>query len=1069
MTKLKIMRYVLLLVIILTSYLNVGAQTTLRLKDKNRTTKAPRHSTVENTFNNKYKKSYSKQKRAIAQDTLYCTLTKKQHGWFSPLDTVSAETAKHCSKVFRFTKKNRAGKWCRMETLNGYGKYIYGIFSPYILNVWAAESDSSANKEWVEKLGTSCIYDFVSDPTGETIIQERVCDEKHNIVYIYSRTRISDNKYIGSYKDSYGLPAEMRKDKNYTYGTLVKLTEDKWGNDSIVEYMDAKGINKSNSDGVAMTAYTYDKYGCHLRKLSCNAKGKPILDNWGNCSVEYTYDKNHNIVSSVYLDDKLKNMRMPEVRAVGAEANAMKTLWKYDKYRRLIETAFYDNENKPDTNKWGAHRICTTFNERGFIIRTDGYDLKGELTQSDNNSGTSSTSYKYDGEGRETDIAWYDKKGNYVSTDGYLCRRHFEYDSTGNETLEQSWCMVDGKEKESYCHKKGANNKYAKYNDGSYQIDSIDVKGRTVYIVKYDKNGHLIKGADTWAKYTSEYKDSPYGCVNESNYYDENENPVDSGCAKQIVVVDSVGHTTLTSRYDNNGNLIETYKHNFNSDFSKVLIQTDMNAFGNICRAGGTSTVRYYKANMLYNQKGGFVSYIGKDEFDEPDYIGGDILYYYRNLNVSGFRDYDEDNKEITGVKSFRDLCPKVMSLEITDSIGYKKGLKDNDVIIKYGDYVASLDSMSYDDFKSEWALRCVLDADKNKQMVVFRIDPITLKYGLVRIDNLCGAPSDNGFMAHVRFLTQKQKKRIMETAKQDTEVYAQIVALMNGEKDERRSHDVVLGFSEMYLKDRYEPYPKTVKDPTILLGACVKDYGQYWVADKMDQNFLKNILSYRQTHSNSPTMNFYLTKNLHDIIDLKVTQQYAKFNVISYNVNDSDYNKILKLTNTVNKQIETQKTSQQFKVKDIVRPWLSAHEDSTISTIDYLDLVKDGTYNSRIKVKMKENVTGNIYLLMECSLQMKGTWSTFGSVLSLNESKDDTKISLDSLTIEGYNGDDKETILIQAKEYAKQNESGFLNTVKSTCSIANAQYVIVRASSKELVLKDGTEETIYVRTKKQQ
>lgn len=58
--------------------------------------------------------------------------------------------------------------------------------------------------------------------------------------------------FVGSYKDSYGLPAEMRKDPTYSYGTLVKLTEDQWGNDSIVEYIDSKGKAKPNSDDAAM-------------------------------------------------------------------------------------------------------------------------------------------------------------------------------------------------------------------------------------------------------------------------------------------------------------------------------------------------------------------------------------------------------------------------------------------------------------------------------------------------------------------------------------------------------------------------------------------------------------------------------------------------------------------------------------------------------------------------------------------------------------------------------------------------------------------------------------------------
>ena len=124
------------------------------------------------------------------------------------------------------------------------------------------------NKDWAEKVETACIFEYIADPTGENLIQERVYDKDKNVICIYSRTPIGKDKtgrqqFIGSYKDCYGLPAEMRRDttNTYTYGTLVMLTEDKWGNDSVIEYMDAKGRKKVNSDSADVEVYVYDKVG----------------------------------------------------------------------------------------------------------------------------------------------------------------------------------------------------------------------------------------------------------------------------------------------------------------------------------------------------------------------------------------------------------------------------------------------------------------------------------------------------------------------------------------------------------------------------------------------------------------------------------------------------------------------------------------------------------------------------------------------------------------------------------------------------------------------------------------
>ena len=100
------------------------------------------------------------------KDTLYCTRTKKQNGWFAPLDTISKEVASHRNHCFRFTNKNQAGNWSRMESIDGYGNYVKETMNPYILKLGSSKTDQDANQEWIEKLKTICIYEFIADYSG---------------------------------------------------------------------------------------------------------------------------------------------------------------------------------------------------------------------------------------------------------------------------------------------------------------------------------------------------------------------------------------------------------------------------------------------------------------------------------------------------------------------------------------------------------------------------------------------------------------------------------------------------------------------------------------------------------------------------------------------------------------------------------------------------------------------------------------------------------------------------------------------------------------------------------------
>ena len=366
-------------------------------------------------------------------DTVYSIGTRKQHGWFEPNGILTKEQAAHRHATCRFTRRNARGRWCKMETINAYGGYTPGLSNPYVLKLGSVESDSLANKEWAERAKTACIFEFVPDPSGENIVQERAYDKDMNVVYIYSRTPFSSDslgprQYIGAYKDIYGLPAEMRQQPGYTYGTLVLLTEDRWGNDSIVQYLDARGRAKPNSEGVAMEAYIYDERGNCLRQQSRDAQGNLVIDNWGNCGVEYTYDTLSLQKSALYMDDRWRPMRMPGLRENKDTEGVFKVLFEDDSYGRLTEHIHVTPENKPDTSADGIHRYVLGYDERGNTVSTKSYGLDGRLKT--NKYGYAVALQEYDSCGRVTEIRLYDRDDRSINS---LTRRQWSYDNEGKQ------------------------------------------------------------------------------------------------------------------------------------------------------------------------------------------------------------------------------------------------------------------------------------------------------------------------------------------------------------------------------------------------------------------------------------------------------------------------------------------------------------------------------------------------------------------------------------------------------------------------------------------------------------
>lgn len=1011
-------------------------------------------------------------------DTVYCTRTKKQYGWFAPMDTISRECMLHQRVSFRFTHRYPSGRWGKMETVDNQGNLVPGYMSPYILKTASADSDSKANADWAAKLKTSCVYEFIADPSGKQIIQERAYDKWGNIVYVYSRVPFREKEdeknsrqyIIGSYKDCYGLPAEMRKDSLFTYGTLVRLTEDRWGNDSIVEYIDAKGKPKLNSDSVAMEVFICDRYGRLLKQQSRDEYGNLTIDNWGNCGNEYVWSADNEVISATSMDDNWQPMRMPDRRRIENGVGVIKTVYGYDSWKRQVEEAYYTADDVADCDKYGVHRFTYEYDDKGRIRRVTGFDIDGNLAESA--SGIAVTEYTYDDAGRNTGIVFLDKDRKPYSKPEYPSRVLYAYDDAGNMIQEKRYTVYDGKETLGYEYRVGENYRYTRWSDNAMGVDSLDAEGRLVRQVYTDWEGNLLDEGFGYAINEITYVPRPYGNDITSSYYDKNKELCDpgNGWAVKEMQSDTISRKNNIRLYDQERRLTATYAEIYDKNGFHIG-EDDANAFGITCRAGGVSSVRHYRALIGYSGNGNsFSTLIGRDEFGEPDYISSPwAIYYYMKLSAKGNNlSMDENSQVITDQGKFKDQCPKMMTIEVTDSAAYRAGLRDNDVILLDGDYavdVFALDSVlvSCDDFVRNWTVHSVLDGNRNRSMVVFRIDPETLEYGLVKIGNLKGSPSELGYLAHIRYLTRKQLKRIQACVKDNMESDNPLVRKQDlAGMDYSGDNMMIMAFTDMYRDVRHCPYAREVTDPSILLGACMNEGNMTWKFGEKSSDSFEKILATRQMRTSAyPVQHFYLTRNGKDIIDLKNEEENVRTNWMDIYVSDEVCRKLSALSRKATTQLAGEMADvPRLDKKDLVDNWTLRLSGSGHVPRAQMSLLKDGTMKGYIERYDSIEYNGG-HALFRIRQNLDGQWADNGRILEFTY-PEDNRLDLECIGLSGVDANLKARSLALVNKYAGENPQYYLNKMSFKTL---GRFVYVKDLSKDrLVIDDGTADglTLY-------
>ena len=806
-----------------------------------------------------YPRPRKTQAAAAAADTVYSRNFTKRNGWIIPMGEISQEQMSHRNQSFRFTRRNSRGHWLRVDAVDSYGRLQEGIFDPYLIKMGNTDADGGADRQWVERLKHTAILEIVPDVGGERVVQERVYDSAHNIVYIYTVTPIGTDslghpRYVGTYRNAIGHFADMRPDTTgtYTYGTLVMLTHDRCGHDSIVEFMDAKGLKRPNADGVAMESRVYDDAGDCVLIRSHDAEGRPVHDLVSNCGTGLVY-ADHQLIQMTYLDTLGRPMILNPPYSLDSRG-VSSVILTHDRHGRQTGFSYADTCGRPIAAANGLGRCAAEYDGRGNPIEMTYFGIDGRpIVPVDGFAAIIRN--RFDHRGRLLQSDYLDAQDLPVSKDGYYCREVREYDDDSDVPALLQTFTTDGHSiRRSYCSERRPWGIRVVYSDGSSQIDSIDRRGNTTYTGYFAPDGSPAD-VGAWAtmhrRYTYGQSTTEYTEV----FRSANGSLATSGHAFKKASIDSVAGTEYIRRFRADSVLFDATILCHSPGYGPVTHEINVNRFGRPSRTGSSGLVRFLYADCLFAQTDSpnlIAAIMGRDEFGEPDYIvtPGNVFYYQRNSIQ-----YDEDNHPITNYFAARDSLPKVMSIEVTDSIAYSLGLLDNDIVVAEGVYGCDpRNPVAESQFRGNHALATVLNGSRSRSMTVLRADTAARCFRAITLPDISGYLSQNGILLHERFLTRRQLDRIGRAIDSLPTPLPETIAT--------GAHSAVFTTSDAHICERRQPYPSEVTDPAILLGIAVPELGLSWRAG-MDDDGIHTLLKARSADPRHVApISLYLTKD---------------------------------------------------------------------------------------------------------------------------------------------------------------------------------------------------------------
>lgn len=687
----------------------------------------------------------------------------KQHGWVRGRGLpITEETASHLSTYYRFSKKNKAGHWTKMECLDAFG-HPKSCGSTYLINP-NDDDDKQLDENWRDKLKEIVYWEFVGDNTGENCVQENAYNKDGELILSYTPVRVGDNKYMGHYVDAWGLPAKMRNEQGAKY-VLVQWDEN--GYECDVSFIGDDGFFKRNNWGAYRSKYYYDKDGFLMQHMSVNVDGEYMLDRAGNSGMRETHDEWGLTTSATNLDEYGKVIRVALSKTV--DEDFIRRNYENDKWGRdTCEWFSLADGVTPDTITGGVHAERYKYDDHGNWVLIQRLGIDGKPING--RKGYSMVRRKFDEHGNMIFYECRNAKGDFFNNS--LCLSFYKYDEKDILIYCKQYETTNGSDTVCvYSFHCDGNRKIYDYPESDTRIIYIyDGEGNEIERLLCTLDGVLKENREGYSRFTRKIIQELGRKVIEECYFNKDGQYSDLSHLsynRRITICDSINNIITYQHYDNNS-LLSTYQKRM----AKGIEES-----GELAQDFMGEQARSHSTDGLYFDLINVKSINGKTSYTEAINEYGETCYYMRSDNnspyVYAFNSYGEsyymDEKGMTirsyEMKNFRDTLPSAEIIEIYDSVAVQLGIKSGDIIMEYGNWkYPELRKSTYYDYslrETTFDLR-----DQKKRMVVMRRNPDTNQAEVKEIMLDKGTLGDFGFYFYRIYSTQKEKARYDEAYK---------------------------------------------------------------------------------------------------------------------------------------------------------------------------------------------------------------------------------------------------------------------------------------------------------------
>lgn len=706
-----------------------------------------------------------------------------RNGWIEGIGKVTKEQAKHMTTFYEFSDRDREGHWGRIRALNGYGRMEdYYHFQRIFTNL----DYDRATWQWddIPKQTTEIrIHRGIKD--GDLVYHyfDRVGKE---LCVGYSR-KLSENSVLLHFStDKDTIP--LCKDKIAADCELIYCERDENGFDAYLKFFSRNGGLAINTDSASAIRRTYDKVGNRLTDSSLDITDAPMIDLAGNNGWEATYDAYGNTLTSTNMGVNW------EAIIPTSDIKSYQYIRKhneFDNFCRLTKEYYTDEKNRPMADGNGLASITYQYNDAGLQTRYCLYDILGRpfdgfgyfryQAEYDKNGYIKSRKYydkdgklasrlyyelyEYDTEGKETLYECRNSEGNFTNnSNGGIAKKVISYDHNGSILNEDRW-KVDSLGNLSLTYYRHENSDSIVYLRNDYrQFYLKDSSGNICADYRVNLNGDIIPSGSSKQYFKNIYTKivEPHKTRYFDAYYDKNNKVIynpDWDWSESWLYIDSVAGTKHLKEFNHNHQIVYNVLSQYSDFKDKKYTTLLLNDFDNPCWRNYYGTL-WYKRMNIRNYNGTPVVNAYYNEWDEPAYVVSKnksayhMIFFADDNNVT----YDEYGKKCDSLYM---ILPKALSIEVTDSVAYRLGIKDNDIILKYGDWEYKINSTH--ELDKAFYLETILKARNKKKLIILRSDSKNKKTMIKEIKLPQGRLSDLGIYPHLRCLASKENQRLVD------------------------------------------------------------------------------------------------------------------------------------------------------------------------------------------------------------------------------------------------------------------------------------------------------------------